>query len=109
MAGADIKPGRVDRQLTGEPITIGSRTVQPVASVTGWAGGGGDGNGGGGGGFVSITPLEVVVRDDTGREQHIPTPDATNAALRGILIAGLAGPLIWLIVRLIMRRSSNGR
>ncbi len=108
MADQDgMKPTRVERQLTGEPLTFfGTRTVQPIASVSGWVGAGGDENGSGAGAYVSVTPVEVVVRDADGREQRVPTPDATGAALKGMLLAGLAGPMIWLIFRLIARRRS---
>ena len=104
MAQNDIKPNRVQRRLVGEPMKFGARTVQPVASVSGWVGAGGDENGSGGGGFVSVTPVEVLVREADGTQHSVATPDATGVALRGILLAGLFGPLLWLIVRLIVRR-----
>ncbi|MFN8499592.1 MAG: hypothetical protein U0641_17205 [Anaerolineae bacterium] len=104
MADDSLKPGRVQRRLVGEPMTFGARTVQPVASVVGWAGAGGDDNGSGGGGFVSVTPVEVIVTEGDGAQHTVPTPNATSAALRGILLACLFGPLLWLIVRLIVRR-----
>ncbi len=105
MAEGTFRPGRVQRRLTGEPMTIGGRTLQPIASVSGWIGGGGNEEGSGGGALLSVTPLEVIVHEADDREQRVPTPDAAGAALKGILLAGLGGPLIWLVVRLIVRRS----
>ena len=103
MTEGAFKPGRVQRQLTGEPMTIGGRTLQPVASVAGWVGESGNEDGRGGGGFVSIKPVQVIVRHPDDREERVPIPDATSAALKGILFAALVGPLLWLVVRLLVR------
>lgn len=107
MSEEGFKPIRVQRQLTGKAMTIGNRIVQPVASVSGWVGGAGNQEGSGVGGVLSMTPVEVIVREADGREQRVPTTDATGASVRGILFASLVGPLIWLVARLAARRSSR--
>ncbi len=84
------KPGRIDRLLTGQQITVGGRTIQPVARLNGQQGGGLQAGGGGFGAWARIAPVEVIVREADGAEHRVATPNATRQAIRGIVSAGLA-------------------
>jgi hypothetical protein len=96
------RPGRIDRLLTGQHITVGGRTIQPVARLNGQFGGGLQAEGGGFGAWVRMTPVEVIVREADGAEQRIATPNATQQALRGIVSAGLAVASVCLASMLIV-------
>jgi uncharacterized spore protein YtfJ len=84
------EPNKIDRLLTGEPLPIGNRTLQPVARLSGWAGGQGSPQGGGGGGWVQLRPVEVIVRAADGAESRVPVVNANAQATRGMVMAGLA-------------------
>jgi uncharacterized spore protein YtfJ len=86
-----MKPGRIDRELIGEPITVGGRTIQPVARLSGWAGGtNGDAmRGVGGGAWLKVRPVEVIVREQDGSESRVPIVDPAAVALRGIVTSAL--------------------
>ncbi len=92
MAEENTRPGRIDRELIGEPISVGSRTIQPVARVSGWSGGKMGVTGGGAGGWVRVRPVEVIVREGDGSESRVPIPDAgaVAVALRSIASQALA-------------------
>ncbi len=96
------KPGRIDRLLTGQHITVGGRTIQPVAKLNGQYGGGLQAEGGGFGAWARMTPVEVIVREADGAEQRVATPNATRQALRGIVSAGLAVAGVCLAIMLVM-------
>ena len=83
---------RVDRQLSGPSVTIGSQTVEPVARARGWLASGGRENGGGAGSVVRVEPTEVIVRGEDGRSHRVAITcpqDLTTQrmALTGMLIA----------------------
>ena len=96
------KPGRFDRLLTGQQITVGGRTIQPVARLNGQQGGRLQAEGGGFGAWARITPVEVIVRDADGAEQRVATPNATRRAIRGIASAGLAVAGVCLAIMLVV-------
>ncbi len=85
------------RVVYGEPITVGERTVVPVASVSYMFGAGGgkgsrqgqEGEGGGGGGSIHVRPLGVIEITPQGT-RFIPVFDAQRVAL---LMLGAAGVL----------------
>jgi hypothetical protein len=107
-AKASRSPNRVDRPVQGDPIAVGERTVQPVARVSGWRGSNQSTGAAGAGGWLHITPVEVVVREQDGAEQHIPITDETATALRGIVLAALAVAIpCWAILLILRRRSSR--
>ena len=84
------KPGRIDRELMGEPITVGERTIQPVARLRGWAGGADGAQGGGGAAWLSVRPVEVIVREADGSENRVPITDPAAMAVRGVVMPALA-------------------
>ena len=96
------KPGHFDRLLTGQQITVGGRTIQPVARFNGQQGGGLQAEGGGFGAWVRVTPVEVIVREADGAEQRVATPNATQQAMRGIVSAGLAVTSVCLAIMLVV-------
>jgi len=76
------------RVVYGEPITVGERTVVPVAAVSYVFGagagkgscGGQEGEGGGGGGGVRVRPLGVIEITPQGT-RFVPVFDAQRLAL----------------------------
>ena len=90
MPEEKTRPNRIDWELVGEPILVGSRAVQPVARLSGWAGGNMGEQGGGAGAWVRVRPVEVVVREADGAESRVPIVDAEQAALRGMVVPALA-------------------
>ncbi len=96
------KPGRFDRLLTGQQITVGGRTIQPVAKLSGRYGGSQTPRGGGFGAWARMTPVEVIVREADGAEQRVATPNATRQAIRGIVSAGLAVAGVCLAIMLVV-------
>lgn len=77
---------RIDRPLIGEPLTIGGRTIQPAARLSGWV----RSRAGGGAGWLRVQPVEVIVRAADGAEQRTPITDGNAQALRGVVAIGLA-------------------
>ncbi len=78
----------------GDPVSVGDRTIVPIASVGyGVGGGGGDENGGGVGGGVGATPVGVVE----------VTPDETRfvrfAEPRRAVLALVAGFVLGVLTR----------
>ena len=90
MADQMAEPIRINRLLTGQQITVGGRTIQPVARVGGWYGGSQTEGGGGAAAGVHVTPVEVVVHEPDGAERHVATLHATRQVIRDIVVAGLA-------------------
>jgi len=95
---------KIERQLTGESIRVGERTIQPVARVTGWHGWGGSETGGGAGAWLRITPIEVHVRESDGNEHRVPVTDSTREAMRGIVWSALLIAAVCWLLMLILRR-----
>ena len=92
-------PTRIKQRIAGQPITVGERTIQPVAQVAGWVGSGGNTTGGGAGGWLRITPIEIAVREADGTEQRIPITDPTRETMRGMVLSTLlVAILCWLII-----------
>jgi len=90
MPEEKTRPNRLDWELVGEPILVGNRAVQPVARLSGWAGGNMSEKGGGAGAWVRVRPVEVVVREADGTESRVPIVDAEQAAIRGMVVPALA-------------------
>ena len=90
MTEEKMRPNRLDWELVGEPILAGGRTIQPVARLSGWAGGNMSEQGGGAGAWVRVRPVEVVVREADGTESRVPIVDAEQAAIRGMVVPALA-------------------
>ncbi len=82
MADLIDAEGRIDRELFGPLVTVGGHLLQPVARMTGRAGGSGGG--------VQITPTRVKVIDPGGQEQTVPIFDLTRQSLAAIARVGLA-------------------
>lgn len=82
-------PAKMDRRLEGEPVHVGDRTVQPVGRLTGKPIRAGGAQGGFSGVVAHLQPVEIVVRQGDAT-QTIPIADAQKAALRRLVMAGLA-------------------
>ncbi|PKO23302.1 MAG: hypothetical protein CVU38_04630 [Chloroflexi bacterium HGW-Chloroflexi-1] len=109
MSDQMIEPVRIDRLLTGQQITVGGRTIQPVARAGGWYGGSQTEGGGGAAAWVHMTPVEVVVHEPNGAKRHVATPDTTRQAIRGIVAAGLVVAGVCLGIMLAVNRVRLGR
>jgi hypothetical protein len=102
MADQKTEPIRINRLLTGQQITVGGRTIQPVAKLSGQYGGSQTPRGGGFGAWARMTPVEVIVREADGAEQRVATTNATRQAMRGIASAGLAVAGVCLAIMLVV-------
>jgi len=92
-------PTRFKKRIAGQPITVGERTIQPVAQVAGWVGSGGSEMGDAAGTWLRVAPIEVVVHEADGVEHRVPITDPTREAMRGMALAALLGAVIcWLII-----------
>src|SRR5687767_4982625 len=89
----------IDRRLVGPPVTIGTRTLQPVARVTGWRVGAADEPGSGAGAMLRLRPIEVLVREADGREYSVSTMSPTPAMLYGMLALALGMAIVGWIIR----------
>ena len=78
------------KTVYGEPVTVGSRTIIPVAQAAYGFGGGGDGDGGGG---VLTTPVGALeLTDETTRFVPIhPLRRLVAAVAVGLLVGYLLG------------------
>jgi hypothetical protein len=90
MPEEKMKPNRIEWELVGEPILAEGHTIQPVARLSGWAGGNIGEKGGGAGAWVRVRPVEVVVREADGTESRVPIVDAEQVAIRGMVVPALA-------------------
>lgn len=81
------------KTVYGEPVTVGSRTIIPVAQAAYGFGGGEDGDGGGGGGGVLTTPVGALeLTDETTRFVPIhPLRRLVAAGAVGLLVGYLLG------------------
>lgn len=87
----------LDRRLALPPLTIGSRTLQPVARLAGWRGGVADNWAGA---WLRVVPVEVIVRERDGSEQRLRLVDGTATALRAMIgVALLVALLSWVARR----------
>lgn len=89
MAGDAVRT-KVDRELYGGPITVGSRTIQPVARVKGWTVSGSADNGAADGGVLRVDPTEVIVREADGRTHRVTIICREDRTARYMALAGLA-------------------
>lgn len=87
MDDADSPWTAIDKRLEGQPVTMGTATVQPVAQVKGRRIKGGGEQGGGSAVLVQLEPVEVIVTEN-GQERTIPTAKPQAEPLRGIVMAG---------------------
>lgn len=92
--------------LKGDPISVGSRTLVPIARRIVLRIGL-DGHAGGGARVEHIEPIGVVEKIEA-VEKRVPIEDATGAALRSVLIGGvLIGALAWLARTYLARRKAR--
>jgi len=104
------KRQRIDRQLLGEPISVGDRTIQPVARMGGWYGSQYGPTGGGAGAWLRLSPVEVIVQESDGSERRVPVTDPTREAMRAIAQSGLiVAGLCWLIMLALWLRRRKKR
>ncbi len=93
--------------VRGEPIEVqGYRLVPVVRRLSGnWrqAKLGSGAVSGQGGGFVRLQPVGLTVRRE-GEEKYISIPDRTAQMMGGLLLAGLAVPLLLLLGVWLSRR-----
>jgi len=107
MTEHSAQPTKIDQQLTGPQITVGGRTVQPLARLTGQSRADNGPTGGGAGAWLRLTPVEVIVGVPDGAERRIAVTNPTArilqrmAALAAFVAACSA--LLILIARLARR------
>ena len=100
----------IDRELIGEPLVVGERTLQPVAHLAGWSGAGGNRSGAGAGAWLKLVPVKVIVREGDDGGYDVPIVDETGEAIRGITMGALAvAALCWLLMLIIRWRAKAKR
>ncbi len=85
MTTAQEHSGQINTELSGQPIAVGARTLQPVAHIRGWRGGGGEGTNSGGGAFVRLRPIAVHVTEAGQPDYTVEIADPTQQPLRVFL------------------------
>ena len=99
MTGQNPEIKKLKKRLEGQAMVVGEYTLQPVAQVTGryLTARGETGKGAGGG--LRITPLEVIVGKGEDGPYPISLTNETEAALKGITVAGLLiAALCWFVI-----------
>ena len=109
MTEHSAQPTKIDQQLTGPQITVGGRTVQPLARLTGQHSENNGPSGAGAGAWVRLTPLEVIVSDPDGAERRIAVINPTARILGGMaaLAAFVAAGSVVLILIARLRDQRN--
>jgi hypothetical protein len=104
----ELPSSRLDQELRGEPLTIGARTLVPVARLSGVLYEGGGETSRGIFGHLRLRPVEVTVRDGDSNEERIAIRDATRTAALGMAAAAAAVAILCsgliLLGRLLARR-----
>jgi hypothetical protein len=95
---------RLDRELTGEPLVIGGRSIQPLAQMRGLYGSDAQAQAGLAWALVRLKPNGVQVREADGEETFVSIEDPTAEGLRGIFLAGLLVAVVCWVVMLVGRR-----
>jgi hypothetical protein len=96
-------PGeKIDRELFGDPIVVGERSIQPVARLAGWYSGTGSEMVGGAGAVLQLQPVKIIVQEEDDSAYEVEIVDETQQALKGmamgsLALAGICGLLIILI------------
>ena len=104
-----IAARKLEREVLGDPIAVGQRTVQPVARLAGWYDGDSNAQGGVAWAWIRLTPTVAVVREADGAERRVLIFDATAAALRGMGITALVILVVSWLIGSIARRASRAR
>ncbi len=102
IAWPDIHP--FERELTGDTMTIGTCTIQPIARITGKSLVPRDGAASFA--WLRLVPVAVVVREND-REYRVPIINGTAAALRGIVVVALAVAAICAMIIALQRWYSS--
>ena len=87
MTKPTTQPTKIDQQLAGALITVGGRTVQPIARLTGQRGQNSDASSTGAGVWARLSPTAVIVRESDGSERRIAVTDPTGQVLRALIAA----------------------
>ncbi len=99
---------RFERKLVrGEPITVGNRTLVPVARVTTFNLSGDSNQGGGGISFTRIAPVAILERMGD-EERRIPIPDMTANALGGMLLGAFVMWFMFMLAERIVESKRGG-
>jgi hypothetical protein len=93
-------PGRIRRDITGKPITVGDVTIVPTIRATGWSLGIDQPAGGVGAWSVHVMPGPVTVRAADGRETTLQLTAAAGPTRRRLVGVGVGGALCAVIIAL---------
>jgi hypothetical protein len=102
-----IAARQLEREVVGEELAIGERSIQPMAQMTGWYGSDAHARAGLAWAWLRLQPTGVKVQEADGQEAFVPIEDATAAALQGIALGGLVVAVICWIVLLVKRLISS--
>jgi uncharacterized spore protein YtfJ len=93
--GETVGGGATVRNVYGDPVTSGDRTVVPVASVKyAFGGGGGTERGGGGGGRAWAKPCGYVEISPAGT-RYVPIHDGAAIAAAVAVGVAIGAALVW--------------
>ena len=108
MAEPNWRLPPLDRQLIGEPMSVGDIRVQPVARLVFDLGGrGGQAGGAGSGGRLRLQPDKIIVRREGQPEQQIVVGDVEGTAYRAMLAAAagvMAASIAFSVVMVLRHR-----
>ena len=97
----------ISKIARGEPIRVGEHELIPVVRVTTYARRralvGSDRLAGQGWGIVSLRPIAIIERGETG-ERHIRIPDRTAQLVGGLCLAAFIIPLLLALAVRLMRK-----
>jgi uncharacterized spore protein YtfJ len=89
--GETVSAGATVKSVYGEPVTVGQRTILPVATVRFSFGGGGGAEGGGAGARVSAQPCGIVeVTPEGARFLYFQDPGRLAAVVAAAFLVGFA-------------------
>ena len=99
------KPRRseVSREVVGEPLVVGERTIRPAVRVSGRLFHLQARAGGAAYGMLRLSPRSVLVRESDGNEHRLDLFDLTGTAIRGMAIVAALVPLGYILLRLFRR------
>lgn len=89
VAEPDWRLPKLDRELTGKPVSVGEISVHPLARLEFDLGGrGGQAGGAGSGGRLRLRPVGVIVRQEGQPPQQVAIGDVEGTAYRAMLATG---------------------
>ena len=97
-------PTKVNLQLTGTPLLVGTHTLQPIAQLTGWKIGVQEPNATAGAAWLRLTPMAVEITQTGAAPYILPLRNPPRGELRALMVAALAIAATFGTINLLVRR-----